>query len=394
MSTSMALLVSIVLFGSTRTLAQGLNTYTEIKALEFEGQQAVVEGLVLKRDRVEMIFTGTIHFAKPVNGKVTAAVFFGDGRISAELPPSKFERDNLKLLTGLEEFDTNFKKAVLRFSDDSFEILGKEAAAGDASTDARKEAVENEEKLIKETGMNVSARLALSMLNKEKTGTFIGTFDDGKLDRFTYVFDPQTRIPTAAFNINGGENGLIFSYDKGVFDNEVWLAFYELENYRKGFVEYSDSYNLIDITHYEMDIDLRKPKSELGLKTDIHFKTTQNDISAIPFYIGEALSEFRGERLKKQIRIKSAKLGDKDIDFIQEDWESGFTVFLPESVPSDRELTITVELGGDYMRDVEYPTNTHYPRSNGTWYPRHGELDRSTFEFRFLHRKNLKIASV
>lgn len=387
---------ALVLMSSFCVLAQtgGKSVYDEIKTLEFDGMTANVTDLVFKRDRVEMKFTGTIHFAKPVNGRVTAAVFNGSGRISADVPPSQFEKDNLNRLTGSEEFNTNFKTAVLRFSDDSFEVLGKDAKEGTPSAEAKKDASENEERLIKETGMNVSARLALSILNKEKTGVFIGTFDGGKLDRFTYVFDPQTRIPTAYFNINAGENGLIFSHDRSTYSNDVWLAFYELANYKSGFVAFSDSYNLIDISHYDMDIDLRDPKDEVVLKTEISFKVRLPDISNIPFYIGESLGEYRSQRLKKQIRIKSAKLGEIDLEFIQEDWESGFTLFFPKVLAENQEMKVTIELAGDYIRQDERNTNTHYPRSNSTWYPRHGELDRSTFDFRYLHPRKLKMASV
>jgi hypothetical protein len=35
-----------------------------------------------------------------------------------------------------------------------------------------------------------------------------------------------------------------------------------------------------------------------------------------------------------------------------------------------------------------------YPASNTTWYPRHGYLDRSTYDFSFAHSKNLKIAAI
>ncbi len=368
--------------------------YDQIKALEFSGRTVNVNDLVLVRDRVEMRFTGTISFSTAVDGNVTAAVFSGEGRIKSEMPPSPFEKDNFKFLTGDDEFDTTFKNAVLRFYDDSYEILGAGAQDGTPSESAKKEALEHEERILKEAGFSMSARIALSILNKDKKGFFMGTFDGGKMGRFSYVFDPQTRIPATAFGINAGENGIVFSYDRGISGNDVWFAFYELDNYKTGFVAYSSAYDLIDVTHYDLKLDLREPKSALKLRSDITFKTTNNGTTAIPFYVGESLGDFRSQRLKKQLRVQSANLGDKEIPFSQEDWESGFTIYLPEAQPANKELKVSIVLEGDYLRQAGSGTQVHYPRSNSTWYPRHGYLDRSTFNFEYLHHKKLKMASV
>ena len=72
---------------------------------------------MLKRDRVSMTLTGTLYFAAPVNGKVTGAVFIGEGTVRAEAPPSGFERDNLRRMLGAELVETDFKSAVFRFSE-------------------------------------------------------------------------------------------------------------------------------------------------------------------------------------------------------------------------------------------------------------------------------------
>ena len=46
------------------------------------------------------------------------------------------------------------------------------------------------------------------------------------------------------------------------------------------------------------------------------------------------------------------------------------------------------------MYDAETVSDCHYPRSNTTWYPRHGYLDRATFDLTYRHPKRLHIASV
>src|SRR5262245_6798125 len=61
--------------------SEAKSLYDGIKSFALTGGSAEVSNLTLKRDRVEMTFNGTFYFAAPANGKVTGAVFVGDGRI-------------------------------------------------------------------------------------------------------------------------------------------------------------------------------------------------------------------------------------------------------------------------------------------------------------------------
>ncbi len=111
----------------------GKDVYERIKAASLAGGTAEAKGLVLKRDRVEMTFDGTFYFAAPVEGRVTCAVFVGEGKFRADVPPSEFERENVRRLLGADGVESDFKTAVLRFSDDTFEQIGKGRQEGGAS---------------------------------------------------------------------------------------------------------------------------------------------------------------------------------------------------------------------------------------------------------------------
>ena len=84
-------LAAIVFFAPTVRAQQGAaggkEFYDQIRAFSLTGGSARVTGLVLKRDRVNMTFTGTFYFAAPIEGHVTGAVFMGDGTFSAPVPP-------------------------------------------------------------------------------------------------------------------------------------------------------------------------------------------------------------------------------------------------------------------------------------------------------------------
>lgn len=388
----------LLFFSGTAALAQtsspagGKELYDQIRVFSLGGGASVVKGLTLHRDRAVMTFDGTFYFAAPVNGRISGAVFVGNGRFSADVPPGEFEIQNVRRLLNAEIVEGEFSTAVLRFSDDTFESLGQTPTAGVVDNHIQKLATETEGRILKETGANLSARIALSYLNQEKPGFFFATFDGGKR-RFSYVLDYQNRIPVANFGLNGGEKGLVFAYDSDTDSNEVWVAFYSLADYQQKAVAYSDMNDLIDIEHYDLSVDLHEHKKAVILSAQIQARPLLPNLRAVTFQIGEDLSVYESRRLKKQMRLKEARVGGKEAAFAQEDWEGGFTIFLPPEAGTEANLKFEVRLQGDFMYDAETVEDCHYPRSNETWFPRHGYLDRATFDLTFLHPKKLRIAT-
>ena len=59
--------------------AAGKQVYDQIKNFTLTGGSADVSGLTLKRDRVDMTFTGTFYFGATTGDRVTGAVFIGQG---------------------------------------------------------------------------------------------------------------------------------------------------------------------------------------------------------------------------------------------------------------------------------------------------------------------------
>ena len=373
----------------------GKTVYQHIRSFQLTGGKVEVSGLVLKRDRTEMTFTGSLYFAAPIAGKVTGAVFIGQGKFKADLPPDNFEKLNANRLLGVTDtIESDFKTAVLRFSDDTFEALGQTLNELPAAPEASSLASENDSRIIKETGANLSARIAASIFNNEKPGFFFASFDGGKRGRFSLVLDYQNRVPTDHFGINAGEAGLIFKYDSIAYSNDIWLAFYALSDYERGSASYADQSDLVDITNYEINVDLTQPRSRLGLNAALKMASKRDGLRAVSFLIGESLSERDDHRRKYQMRLKSARLDSTDIEFVQEERESGFTVFLPNSVNAKSTFVLGLELEGDFLTQPDGFPNCNYPRSNSSWYPRHGYLDRSTFDFNYTHGKKMKVASV
>jgi hypothetical protein len=373
----------------------GLELYQTLKRFHLSGGTAVAENLTLKRDRVEMTFTGTFCFETPLAGRVRGAVFLGNGTFRAEVPPTEFERENVRRLLKAEVVESDFRTAVLRFTDDTFDYIGKNlSAAGAPSGGAQELATEFEPRLLKETGANISARLAVSILNQESHGFFLAQFDKGKRGRFTLVLDYQSRLLVATFGINAGEKGLIFAHRGMSGGNDVWMAFYGLEDYQRGRVQYSDTFDLVAIPHFAMQIDVRDPKKVLKVEVRMDIESAVGALRVVPLVINESLPEYESVRLKKAMRLKAARFVDgAALNAAQEDWDGGVTLFLPAPRAAGEKFSVVLELAGDFMYDSPDIGNCFYPQASSDWYPRHGYLNRSTFDLTFRHRKKYRVVS-
>jgi hypothetical protein len=370
--------------------------YEWLKKFELNGSSAPANNLVLQKDRAQITFSsGTFFFEAPVAGKVRSAVFLGSGKFYAEVPKSGYELDNVRRLLKADAVESTFNTAVLRFTDDTYESLSQGAGNSAPPADARKAAAEFEARFLKETGANPAGRMTTSIANREAPGVFIAQFDGGPRGRFTLLLDYQSRIPVSSFGINGGEKGLIYAYNKNTFGNDVWMAFYGEQDYKANQVSYSDTYDLVQIKSHKMDVDLREPKKRLKYRTEMGLVALSDDVAVVPFAMNEGLGEYDNERLKKALRVKASATGPGHaVRVVQEDWQGGLIAFFDPPLKRGEAARLILDIEGDFMYDTESIPDSNYPLSNETWYPRHGELQRSTYDLNFTHRKNRRVASI
>jgi hypothetical protein len=375
--------------------SEGMTVYQTLKRFQLSGGSAAAENLVLKRDRGVMTFTaGKFYFEAPIAGKVRGAVFLGTGTFRAEVPNSNFERDHVRRMLKADVVESTFATAVLRFTDDTFDVIGRKVATEAATADAQELAAAFGLRFLKETGVNIHARAAISILNQESPGFFIAEFDKGSRGRFDLLLDPQGRIPTMTFDINAGEKGLILAYRGQLGGTDIWMAFFGEEDYRRGTVRFSDAFDLVATPLYQMQIDVREPQRVLKVEARIELQVVANGVQAIPMALSESLPEFDSMRFKRGMHLRSARMSDgTPLDAVQEDWEGGLTLYLPTARAINDRFAVVLAIEGDFMFDHPRIPECFYPLINSQWYPRHGYLNRSRFELTFLHRKQHRIAS-
>jgi Peptidase family M1 domain len=370
--------------------------YGQLKAFALGFRSVRVENLVLKKDRVTLTFhNGMFYFPAPIDGKVRGAVFLGTGSFQAAAPPDEFELNNVRRLLKADEVVSDFKTAVLRFTDDTYSVLGEGPQQGSAPPPiATMLAAELDARVLEETGANLSARQMVSILNRESPGLFFAEFDGGRRGRFDFLLDAQSRIPVANFGINAGERGLIYAFDKDIQSPDVWMALHGEEEYRQGVARYADDDDLVLVPRYGMKVDLTEPKKMLNLTAHLECVSRSDHLTAIPLVAGEDLGYFEDQRRKKQLHVISARTAEgAAIEWMQEPWEGGFTIVLPTPVEKGQKFTLELSVAGEFMFQSEMG-GTYFPLRSTTWYPRHGYLQRSLYDMQFRHRKKDVVASI
>src|ERR1700746_2754704 len=87
--------------------------YVALRNITLGNEAVTVTNFNLKRDAGTFhLNSGTVCFVPAVNGKVTGAVFLGDGNFVLN-PPTETERKSLKYLTKEDEFSEKFERLVL-----------------------------------------------------------------------------------------------------------------------------------------------------------------------------------------------------------------------------------------------------------------------------------------
>ena len=110
-------------------------TYQQLRNLTLGPEAVSVNNFELKRDAGTLhLHSGTVCFVAPVEGRVTGAVFVGEGNFILDPPPS--EKSMLKLLTKENEFSEKFEHLVLRFTDSTHEDIKKGGSVVSGGCDA------------------------------------------------------------------------------------------------------------------------------------------------------------------------------------------------------------------------------------------------------------------
>jgi len=345
---------------------------------DFAGSYAVVNNLQLKRDAANFnLKSGELYFIAPVEGRVTAAVFIGDGELTL-MPPTDIEKHSLKIFTGEDGITESFTKLVLRFTDKTFEQIKSSPNAtmktgGPAASQARGLYRDNQELLRKRLRDNRELRTLYDLYNPARDGFFAAFIDGKRFNKLVFLLEPLG-VP----NATPEEVGL-FSY--GDTDGGLWTAFHREEEYKKGTASSSEDNRLIDITHHEIDAAIKG--THLAATDRITFRNLRGGTRVVPF---ELYGPLRVTKVQDD--------AGNDLNFVQEEKneDSDFGIIMPKPLEEGKTYQISVQYdGNDALRDSGGGNFILIPRS--TWYPGNANVlfaeDRAIFDMTFRYPKSL-----
>ena len=313
-------------------------TYQALRNITLGGDALSVSNLDLKRDAATFhLHSGTVCFVAPVQGKVTGAVFVGEGSFALK-PPSDVERRSLKLLSRSDEFNETFTHLVLRFTDSTYDELKKAGTTGGSSCDAGllKDS-QNAMRHSHEMKYNLDARILADVL-RGSSGQLFVAFVHGKRynDKELFVIDPHGAPDVAPEDVE------LMTYDEN--KTGIWTAFRSANSSSEGVVR------TIQIEHHQLETTIEKSGNILG-KATTTFISRAKELRAVPFDLFPSL------------RVQSVVgEGNQPLAFIQEDKhaDSDFWVILPKTLSAGEKYTIITTYGGK-----EAVTN----EGNGNYFP-------------------------
>ena len=315
-------------------------TYQALRNITIGGEAVTVTDLKLKRDAGTFVLhSGVVCFVPAVNGKVTGAVFSGDGNFTLA-PPTESERKSLRYLSKEEEFSEKFDKMVLRFTDGTYEEIKKAGTAANGGCEAGS-LKDSQNATRHRLRTNLEARLLEEVLSPSPRGFFVA-FIHGKHynDKELFQIEPNRNRDQVSF----------LTYDDNKWGE--WASFNYTEPHEKG--SYGQGFY---IEHQALDTTLEKSANLIG-KATTTIVARRDGLRVVQF------------DLFAPLRVQSVTADGQGAQFIQENKndDADFAVILPKALSAGEKVSITTSYAGKEAVSNEGGGN-YFPIAREDWYP-------------------------
>jgi hypothetical protein len=361
--------------------------YAQLRTLGLSGESVPVEDFVLKRDTATITLNrGELFFLSPVEGKVTGAVFIGQGEFQLS-PILTMEQKQLAILTGSPSITEKFSKMVLRFTDSTYEEVKKAGGLKTGQPNSNAQSIlEDNRKFLRNGKLyrapniaagflhyNLDARIFLDLTWPEQQGFFQAYFDGKQYGDWLFSLDPL-----GAPFVTPEEIVLVCLSDNNL---GVWVASHLQAHYKDKGV-FDENHQLIDLVHHNIDATIKGKRLDAVVET--RFKSMVNGARVVSFDLFPYL------RVRKVTDSSGRELG-----FIQEDKEKDpdFYVILAEPLKKGQEYTLKFEYGGDDAVIDGGGGGNYTLAARSNWYPNSFFGDRATYEMTLRTPKGLTMVA-
>lgn len=329
-------------------------TYQQLRRLLAGGPNLAVQEFVLQRDAATFTFhSGSFAFYGEVNGKITGAVFRGNGSLHL-VPPTNEEKHSLSLLTKQPELDETFSTAVFRFTDGTAAEIRKAATQqGNAAPDMTQAGQQLASAMRTKLHWNLDARLLEDVLSPAPGGFFLASIDGQKYaSKMIFMIDPH-----GAKDVAPEEVELLTWND---MRSGIWAAFHYQDEYRNGIANGDEANDAYTIDHQDLDTRIQK-NGELSGVAQTTLRSSVDGLAVVPL------------ELFPSLRVSDVTMGDGTaLDFIQEDKDDDpdFAVILTKPLKKGETIKLRITYAGKDA--VVSEGNGNYYLDGGAredWYP-------------------------
>jgi len=326
--------------------------YQALNALRPDGEHVYdVENLSLERDVIRIrLEDGKLAFFQPIDGRVTGAVFSGQGHVIAT-PRDAGERRSLSQFLGVPILDESFTSAYFRFTDGTAEELQSQLKEANAEESPDAEFGDDWAKAVSELNPGHSVRILEDLLSSNPLPYFSASLAGSSKGPMELSVDMR-REEQVLIGQPRVTNGEVF------FD--IWASF-PVAN-APG-TESPASPVTIQPIDYQVDTTIAPDLSLTGT-TEAHLKAMRGGERVIPLELsrdlvvekvmegGMPLAAFQNENLSaRQIQQRGNNL---------------VYVVLPDAVKAGDELKIDVSYHGSVIKDAG--NGVYFVGERGAWY--------------------------
>jgi hypothetical protein len=351
-----------------RPQANSDGAYSALRNLTLGAESVSLTNYDLKRDAGTFRFrSGTVCFVAPVNGKVTGAVFQGDG-LFLLAPPSESERKSLQYLSKQDEFSEHFERVLLRFTDSTYNELKKASAPATSGCDANvlKDSQNVTRHRIKH---NLEIDILAELLSPHPRPLFVA-FIHGKNynDKEIFQLDPNQDVDQVDF----------FTYDENKSGD--WASFSFTEPHPAGSVGRG-----LRMEHHTLETSFEKSGALSG-KASTTFVSLRDGLRVVPLSLFPTL------------RVQAVVSSDgQPLSFIQEDKhdDADFAVILAKPLAAGEKFSFTTTYAGKDAVSNEGGDN-YFPIARQDWYPNSvaaGLGEYASYDMTFRIPKGMRMAA-
>ncbi|MBI1750903.1 MAG: hypothetical protein HY234_11465 [Acidobacteria bacterium] len=375
-----------------------MRIYGQIRQLHAGDQWADTENVAWKRDAGTFRFEkGRLIFAAPVDGRILAAAFIGQGTFEMD-PPSAIERRQIARFSKGPKLVDSFRQAVFFFTDDSWGELqklvrvqsgGDQQARGNIIESAQKKYAEsfNDWWANQRKGnfpmRNLAARMLADLSDPSSRGLFLADLNTENYDNLLFHIS-WNRETLLLSGISNDEEVMLVHAKRNEYW-EWWAGFHLAEEYAQ----------TSHPEHRSLVAHCQQERIEAEISKDNHLSATVEMDVEVPGGPVRLLSL----NLEGVLRIASVSdaAGNK-LAFIQEarELDSDPWIILPEPTVPGRAYKLQIVYQEDATRDSriihQQGSGLYYVTARESWFPSFGAFDdRTRYTLRFRSPKKFSL---